>query len=277
VSDVLAERKTSGPVAVEYWAARLLNVDMLEGLVDWETVERLDPYISELRAHKDEEEIGKLRRASETIDAVLERVVERIEAGMTEAEIERMIHREILESEADGIGTLFVTSGPRTASPWAQTSDRTIAEGEPIMMDVGTVYQGYYSDVTRTYALGEPAENDWVEIYKIVQEAARASRTAVKPGVPAREIDRAARSVIEEAGYGEHFPHRLGHGLGLGVHENPAIVDDNDAPLAEGNTFALEPGIYIDGVGGVRIEDNVAVTASGREVLSSAPRDLKII
>jgi Xaa-Pro aminopeptidase len=277
VAEVLEDRGPLGAVAVEYWSTRLVGTDFVEGLVDWDDVERLDPYISEIRARKDDDELDNLRRACETIDAVLESVVQRIEAGMTEAEIERMIRREILESDADGVGTLFVVSGARTASPWAQTSDRTVRRGEPIMMDVGTVYQGYYSDVTRTYSLGEPDDDEWTEIYGIVQEAARDARTAVEAGVPAREIDGAARTVIEAAGYGDQFPHRLGHGLGLGVHERPVIVDDNDAPLAAGNVFALEPGIYLDGIGGVRIEDNVAVTETGVEVLSTADRSLRVI
>jgi len=277
VSSVAKERGSLGPCAFEYHSSRLLCLDIFEGSVTWDDMEPLDPYTPEMRARKDETEIEKLRQASETIDAVLEDVTDQIEPGMTESEVEKLIHRYILDSEADGIGTLFAISGPRTASPWAQTSDRKLVEGEPLMLDVGTVYEGYYSDITRTYSLGEPNEQEWVEIYEIVQSAAREARNAAGEGVSVRDVAHAARSVIKDAGYGEYYPHRLGHGIGLGVHEKPIMVDDNEAQISEGNVFALEPGIYVDGLGGVRIEDNIAVTSTGTDVLSTTPRELEII
>jgi len=277
VSSVAKERGSLGPCAFEYHSSRLLCLDIFEGSVTWDDMEPLDPYTPEMRARKDETEIEKLRQASETIDAVLEDVTDQIEPGMTESEVEKLIHRYILDSEADGIGTLFAISGPRTASPWAQTSDRKLVEGEPLMLDVGTVYEGYYSDITRTYSLGEPNEQEWVEIYEIVQSAAREARNAAGEGVSVRDVAHAARSVIKDAGYDEYYPHRLGHGIGLGVHEKPIMVDDNEAQISEGNVFALEPGIYVDGLGGVRIEDNIAVTSTGTDVLSTTPRELEII
>lgn len=142
-----------------------------------------------------------------------------------------------------------------------------------MIVDFGVVVDGYVSDLTRTFALGEP-DPEWREIYEVVREANAAGRAAVRPGIPAEAVDRAARAVIEAAGYGRYFTHRTGHGLGLEVHEPPSIVAGNTTPLEPGMTFTIEPGIYLPGKGGVRIEDDVVVTESGGESLTTFPREL---
>jgi Xaa-Pro dipeptidase len=141
------------------------------------------------------------------------------------------------------------------------------------MFDIGVYANGYASDITRTFALGEPSA-ECKKIYDIVLAANEASIKAVKPGVTFASIDKAARDVIEQAGYGQYFIHRLGHGLGIDVHEFPSVHGNNEVLLAEGNVFTIEPGIYVPGVGGVRIEDDVLVTKDGVEVLTSYPKEL---
>jgi len=277
VSQIVNDRGPLGTAAIEFHSARLLNEHIFDEFVDWSNITNLDPYISELRATKDGGEIERLRRASAIIDDMLEDVIDEIEAGMTEPTVQKLIYRHIMESEADDVGSVFVASGSRSASPWAQTSKRTLSRGDPVMMDVGAVYDGYYSDITRTYSLGEPQDGEWVKIYDVVRDAVRAALDAIEPETSAGEVDDAARSVIEAAGYGDAFPHRLGHGLGLSIHEKPHVVGDSDSPLRESNAFAIEPGIYIDGLGGVRIEDNVVVTSTGPDVLSTSDRELRII
>ena len=163
-------------------------------------------------------------------------------------------------------------AGPNAASPHAVPSDRPIQPGETIVVDCGAIVGGYAADITRTFAIGA-LEPEMARVYEIVQAANAAGRAAAGPGVPAEEVDRAARAVIEEAGYGECFTHRTGHGLGLEVHEPPYIVAGNERVLKPGMTFTVEPVIYLPGRGGVRIEDDVVVTPTGAESLTTFPRE----
>jgi Xaa-Pro dipeptidase len=167
----------------------------------------------------------------------------------------------------------IVVAGPNSASPHAGPSDRPLAEGDLVVIDWGTVYEGYRSDITRTFVLGAPTP-EMERMQDAVLAANQSGRLTVRPGTPARDVDRASRRAITLAGYGEFFIHRTGHGLGLETHEPPYIVEGNLDLLQEGMTFTVEPGIYIPDVGGVRIEDNVVVTAEGCTTLTSLPRDL---
>jgi Xaa-Pro dipeptidase len=195
---------------------------------------------------------------------------------MTEAEVEGILHKAVIDSEADSLGVVIVASGPNTAKPHTNTSDRTIEHGDPLLIDAGVIYEGYYSDITRTFAVGE-ASDEFREIYDVVQEAAASARDAVVEGVPLQEIDRASRTVIEDAGYGDDYPHRVGHGLGLEGHEPPYLVEGNDQPLDVGHAFTVEPGIYVEGFAGVRVEDDMVLTEDGPEVLTAFPRDLQVL
>lgn len=154
--------------------------------------------------------------------------------------------------------------------------ERKIQKGDFILFDLGVVYKGYCSDITRTVAFGEPDEEKR-KIYETVKKAEQAAIDLVRPGVKARDLDKAARDVITDAGYGEYFTHRLGHGLGISVHEFPSITGTNELELQEGMVFTIEPGIYNPEVTGVRIEDDVVVTADGVEVLTKFPKELRII
>jgi Xaa-Pro dipeptidase len=227
-------------------------------------------------SRKDETEIDALREAAAIIDRVLADVTAGIEPGMTERAVAREIHEHVLDSDADDLGVLIVASGPNTAKPHTNTSDREIQDGDPVIIDAGVVYRGYYSDITRTYMVGSDSERIR-ELHEHTREAAKVARETVEPERELQTIDQAARAVIEEAGYGDYFPHRVGHGLGLEGHEPPYLVEGNDAPLEVGHAVTVEPGIYVEGVGGVRVEDDVVVTEDGAEVLTSSPRELRVL
>lgn len=275
--DLRAERDLSGRVAAEFRSTRLLEFEVVETAFDWPAVVDLGPAVGRLRARKDDAEIDRMRRAAGLIDEILAATVETVEPGTTEADIEAEMRKRALDSPADGFGVGVVTSGPRTARPHAGTGDRTVEAGDPLMIDAGVVVDGYYSDVTRTFAVAGEPDDEWLEIYDVVRRAARAARDRVAAGVELQAVDRAAREVVEAAGYGEAFPHRVGHGLGLEGHEPPYLVDGNESSLAVGHAFTVEPGVYVDGLGGVRIEDDLVLAGDGPEVLTGTPRDLRVL
>lgn len=279
-SDAFAEltdaRPVEGDVAMEFRSSRLVEFEVVESAFGWHDVVDLEDAAAHLRSHKDETEIANLRRAAELIDDILATTVDVVEPGMTEAEVQSVLHKEVIDSDADELGVVIVASGPNTAKPHTNTSERTIQHGDPLMIDAGVLYEGYYSDITRTFAVGE-ASDEFREIYDVVQEAARSARDAVAEGVPLEEIDRASRDVIEDAGYGDDYPHRVGHGLGLEGHEPPYLVEGNESPLDVGHAFTVEPGVYVEGFAGVRVEDDMVLTEDGPEVLTSFPRDLQVL
>lgn len=269
-------RRVEGTVAMEFRSSRLVEYQVVAGVYDWGDVVDLEADAAALRARKDEVELDHLRRACELIDDLLEATVSGVEPGMTEADVEARLHKAVIDSDADALGNVIVASGPRTARPHTNTSDREIEYGDPLMIDAGVIYEGYYSDITRTFAVGEASEA-FEEIYDVVQKSAAAAREAAVEGVPLQEIDRASREIIEEAGYGDDYPHRVGHGLGLEGHEPPYLVEGNDQPFEVGHAVTIEPGVYVEGLGGVRVEDDVVLTEDGPEVLTSFPRDLRVL
>jgi Xaa-Pro dipeptidase len=196
---------------------------------------------------------------------------------MTEREATRRLIQACFAAGADALAfEPIVVAGPNAALPHATPSDRPIGPGELMIVDFGAVVDGYASDLTRTFVLGEP-DPEAARIYAVVREANAAGRAAVRPGIPAEAVDQAARAVIEDAGYGPYFPHRTGHGLGLEVHEPPYLVAGDTTPLQTGMVFTVEPGIYLSGKGGIRIEDVVVVTENGGESLTAFPRELRSI
>ena len=188
------------------------------------------------------------------------------------ADLDRLLH----EHGHDRVDFTIVGSGPNSASPHHHSGDRVIAPGDAVVMDFGGVANGYYSDITRTVFVGEPTEEQR-RVYDTVRAAQQAAFEAVRPDVPAHEVDRAARTVIEDAGFGEFFVHRTGHGIGIEIHEPPYIVEGNETPLQPGMTFSDEPGIYLPGKFGVRIEDQLVVTDDGAQRLNAAARDLVVV
>jgi Xaa-Pro dipeptidase len=233
-----------------------------------------DELISALRGIKDDDEIATMERAVAVAEQAMNTLLPNIQIGMSEKQIAAMLTQELLDAGADSVAFgPIVASGPNSAIPHAVPTDRQIQEGDLLLFDWGAIIDGYASDITRTFAVGE-INPELQEIYEAVRLANEAGKSAVRPSTAAQEVDRAARWVIKQAGYGEKFIHRTGHGLGLEVHEEPSLVTGNMVSLQAGNIFTVEPGIYLDGHGGVRIEDDVLVTTEGHRSLTSLPRDL---
>lgn len=229
-----------------------------------------------LRAVKDEEELEALRAAGAGADAAFEDIRRVRFAGRAEREVAADLDRFLRDHGHASVDFTIVGSGPNAASPHHEPSDRVIVEGDAVVLDFGGVAQGYCSDITRTVFVGAPSAEQR-SVYGIVRAAQQAAFEAVRPGVEAQAVDRAARDVIEAAGYGDRFIHRTGHGIGREVHEPPYIVAGNATRLAPGMTFSDEPGIYLPGDFGVRIEDQVAVTTTGAERLNEATRELVVV
>lgn len=227
--------------------------------------------VAPLRLRKDEAELDALRRAG----AVADRVVDEVRAlgdaavGLTEVELAADIERRLVDAGGDGASfEVIVGSGPNGAKPHHSHGDRVVEAGDPVVLDFGTRVDGYPSDQTRTVVFaGDPSE-EFVDVHEVVCDAQKAAVDAVEPGVTAGTVDAAARDVIEAAGYGEQFIHRTGHGVGLDVHEEPYIVAGSDVELEPGMVFSVEPGVYLPGQFGVRIEDLVVVTEDGCERLN---------
>lgn len=263
-------------LGVEYTAMRVLELRSIEQAAPEVVVGDATPILAALRMTKDAQELAAMRAAVHIVERTLEVAISQIKVGMTEralANIWDAAMREI--GSAPSFGTI-VASGPNAANPHHSNTDRAFQPGDLIIMDGGAVYQGYASDITRTVVLGEPSA-EARRLYELVQAANAAGRAAARPGASGEQVDQAARTVITQGGYGAQFLHRTGHGLGLDVHEPPYMVAGNTAPLTLGMTFTIEPGIYVPGVGGVRIEDDVVITADGAESLTTFNRDLIVL
>jgi Xaa-Pro aminopeptidase len=225
-------------------------------------------FVEKLRVAKSEEELGLIRRAVLLNETVFQEAFNKLKPGMTEKEAARLIENtmRIKGAECPSFETI-VAGGPNGAMPHAVPTDRPLQQGEPIIIDMGLVLDGYCSDMTRTVFLGEPDQRA-VELARIVRKAQLAATNAIRAGKKASDIDRAARDIIKKAGYGDKFGHGLGHGVGLAVHEAPAVNRRNHKKLQAGMVITVEPGIYIPGWGGIRLENMVVVTEKGCEVLN---------
>ncbi|WP_422740383.1 M24 family metallopeptidase [Micromonospora sp. WMMD729] len=231
--------------------------------------------LRELRIRKSPAEVAALAEAGAAIDEVHLRMGEWLRPGRTEAEVATDIAAAIRAARHVSVDFVIVAAGPNGASPHHGTSDRPIGVGEPVVVDIGgTMPTGYRSDCTRTYLAGGPAPADFVEYYAVLHAAQRAAVAAVRPGITAAAADAAARAPITAAGYGDAFVHRTGHGIGLDGHEEPYLVAGNDRPLEAGMAFSIEPGIYLAGRHGARIEDIVVCTTDGVQRLNTTPTEL---
>lgn len=268
---------TGERIGVEERAMRLLEWNALLRAFPLRRTEPADLLLAGLRMAKDDAELGAMRRAARALEQGLQATLEQLRPGMTERQVARAWQWATADLGVDGIGEEpIVVAGPRGASPHNVPSDRPIGHGELVTLDWVVSVDGYYADITRTVAVGEPGP-ERRRIYELVRQANEAGRAAVRPGVAAEAVDHAARAVITAGGYGPHFLHRTGHGLGLEVHEPPYIVAGNTLLLPAGVTFTVEPGIYIEGLGGVRIEDDIVVTAEGGESLTTMGRELLVL
>ncbi len=236
----------------------------------------LGTVIGDLQQVKDAGEIEKIKRAAEITDTVFRQVCPMIVPGISELDIAAEISYQIRRNggEKEGFESI-VASGPRSAMPHARTSSRMVQENEFVILDFGAVFEGYHADLTRTVLCGEP-DRKKKEIYTTVLEAQRSAINSAKHGISAAGLDAVARNVIAERGFGEFFGHGLGHGLGLEIHEAPRLAPSFKSRLKSGNVVTIEPGIYVPGLGGVRIEDDVLITKNGCEVLTHSPKNLKI-
>ncbi|MFC4062184.1 M24 family metallopeptidase [Planomonospora corallina] len=230
-----------------------------------------------LRMRKSPAEVAALREAGAAIDAVHAQVPGFLKPGRTEREVGRDIADAIIAAGHETVDFVIVGSGPNGASPHHELSDRVIQAGEPVVVDIGgQMPSGYCSDSTRVYSVGRPPA-DFLRYYDVLQRAQEAACAAVRPGVRCEEVDAAAREVITAEGYGEYFIHRTGHGIGLETHEEPYIVAGNAEPLAPGFAFSVEPGVYLPGAHGARIEDIVICTEDGGARVNHSPRELAIV
>lgn len=234
--------------------------------------------LAELFMAKEPAELAELKRAGEAIDRVHARVPEFLVAGRTEAQVAAELDRLIMD-EHESVDFVIVGSGENGANPHHDFSERVLEDGDVVVVDLGgTLDSGYHSDCTRTYIVGgDPAKADpeVVKAYEVLFRAHQAAVTAARPGITAGELDAVARGVIEEAGYGEYFTHRLGHGIGLAGHEDPFIIAGNDTALQANMAFSIEPGIYLPGKWGMRLEDIVYLDEDGAVSLDNVSRDLR--
>jgi Xaa-Pro aminopeptidase len=235
------------------------------------------PVLRQLRMIKDNSEIDALRKAGAAIDRVHARVPEFLLPGRTEADVAADIAEAIVAEGHSEVAFVIVGSGPHGADPHHECSDRTLQAGDIVVVDIGGSYEpGYNSDSTRTYSIGEP-DPKVAQQYSVLQRAQQAAIAAVRPGVTAEQVDAVARGVLSQAGLGDVFVHRTGHGIGLSVHEEPYIVTGNRMPLKQGMAFSVEPGIYFKGRWGARIEDIVIVTPYGAEPVNHRPHELMVV
>jgi Xaa-Pro dipeptidase len=261
-------------VGAEGLRMRLMEAQLLERYTGGGRLVMAEDLMADLRMEKDVHELDQMRSAIAVTEAALKATMDQVEAGMTEREVASSLSAELLRGGGDELAfSPIVVVGSNAALPHAVPGNHVIEGGEPIIVDCGASFGGYLADITRTFVIGDLNE-ELSHVYGVVRAANAAGRAAVGPGVSAETVDQAARAAIEEAGYGEHFIHRTGHGLGLDVHEPPYIVAGNGRLLEPGMTFTVEPGIYLPGLGGVRIEDDVLVTEDGAETLTTFTREL---
>ena len=232
--------------------------------------------VEELRAVKDAEEVRRIAAAAALTDEVYRWAVERGLGGRTERRVARDCEARIRELDAEPSFPPIVAAGPNGALPHAEPGEREIEAGELVVFDMGAQLDGYCSDCTRTFATGDPG-TEARGVYELVRGAQQAALEAIREGAGGRDVDGVARSLIEEAGHGERFGHGTGHGVGLEVHESPRLAASSEDQLSAGNVVTVEPGVYLPGRFGVRIEDLVVVTADGHENLSGLDKDLLLV
>ena len=237
----------------------------------------LEDEVGKLRWAKDPEELGLIERAQELTDIGFAQLLTRFREGMTERELALELDWAMLRAGAEAVAfDTVVAFGEQAAEPHHSPTDRALRRGDVVKLDFGAVHEGYHSDMTRTVAFGEPSE-EMRKVYRVVLDAQLAGIEAVHAGAKCGEVDKASRSLIEAAGYGEAFTHSLGHGVGLEIHEDPTLRAASEQALPAGTVVTVEPGIYLPGIGGVRIEDMVTVTATGCIPMPSSSKELIIL
>lgn len=277
--EAAAARLPAGRLGVEGRALRFLELELLERAEIGD--ERVDASeaLAQLRMRKSAAELAKMEHAVALAEAAFREVQPAIAVGMRERELASMLVQALHAAGSDPAlpFTPIVASGPNAADPHHFPGDRKLAKGDLLIVDWGATHTGYFSDITRTFVVAAEPTEAQLAAHGAVRAAARAARTLATHGVLAGEVDAAARNALSEAGYGEFFIHRTGHGLGLEVHEEPYINENSPTVLEPGMTFTVEPGVYIPTIGGIRIEDDLVITEGGSRNLTSLPRDLLVV
>ena len=273
VAAELLDRDASYAVSDSAWSMHLLGLQQVLPGTRYRAMTQCLPM---LRAVKDDNELARLAAAGAAADATFLEVLGVRFAGRRENEVAADLAGLLREFGHEQVDFTVVGSGPNGANPHHEAGERVIVEGDAVVLDFGGLKHGYGSDTTRTVSVGEPSPV-LVEVHGIVREAQQAAFEAVRPGVPCQEIDRVARAVITQAGYGEQFIHRTGHGIGVTTHEPPYMVEGEEQPLRPGMCFSIEPGIYLNGRFGVRIEDIVTVTTDGGLRLNNTDHGLAVV
>lgn len=267
--------KVTGRFALEKSYMTISQLEQFNQQIPTFSYEDIETYIWQMRANKSENEIAKIKQAIAISEQALQYTWDQIKIGMTELEVKAELEYQMTIFGADAIAfETIVLSGKRAALPHGSAGDTKINRGDFLLFDFGVTKDGYHSDLTRTCIVGEGTEEQ-IKIYNTVREANERAIQTVKTGTKLQMIDKVARLFIEEQGYGKYFTHRIGHGLGLDVHEYPSIHSNNEELIQEGLLFTIEPGIYVPEIGGVRIEDDIYITSDGKvEVLSSFTKEL---
>lgn len=262
-----------GVLGVEYRFMRVLERELLAEALDG-ALRYTDStgLIAELRMVKDDTEVQWMQQAARLCDSAMAAAHQFIRPGVTEADVAAQVNAHLERAGHQGKREVYVASGPRSAIPHAGPTERVLAPGELCWVDLVLTHHEYVGDITRTFSVG-PVSGEAAEVFRIVHDAQARARAAARPGVTGAEIDAVARDHISAAGYGDRFTHRTGHGLGLETHEEPYMVGSNHRPLVAGNAFTIEPGVYVPGLGGVRIEDDLVIMPGGAQVLTQYPRD----
>lgn len=272
----LVQKEGLRELGFEETTVSFLEYSVLEEIIDAQLIP-ISGMIEELREIKDEEEIAIIEKACSIADLAYDHILKMIQPGMTEIEVANQLDFYMRSLGAAGVSfETIVASGLRSAMPHGVASKKIIEQGDLITIDFGCYYEGYVSDMTRTFAIGDPGEQ-LKEIYQIVLEAQLAVLEVAKPGVTGKQLDAVARDYITKHGYGEAFGHSTGHGIGLEIHEGPNVSVRAEKQFVPGNIITDEPGIYLPGIGGVRIEDDLLITSDGNRVLTHSPKELIIL
>lgn len=285
VDDVKTWQEDEDPIALAGKLLTRAKIVGVEGTTNYATMAALSaaaapkiedgtPVFDALRMIKSEEEQAFIREAARRTNLAISETHKRMHAGMSESEVARILEEEFTRQGVRGGG--LVQFGPSSAFPHGAPAERRLAKGDAVLIDCGCGVRGYHSDITRTVSFGPPAD-EFRKVYATVDRAQVAGIEALKTGAAGEDVDRAARKVIEDAGYGKEFTHRVGHGLGMDGHEQPYLVRGNKKPLATGNVQTIEPGIYIPDRFGVRIEDDYVVRAEGAKSLSVRPGEMAVL
>jgi Xaa-Pro aminopeptidase len=272
VADLIGSRLRAA-IDDRTWAVFLLDLQAALPSTEFASARELT---AALRLIKEPAEVDLMRRAAEAVDRVAARLATHPFAGKTERRLSREVIDMTREEGCETVDFAIVASGPNGASPHHEPDERVIGTGDSVVIDFGGTVEGYHSDTTRTFHVGEPSA-DYRAVYEVVRNAQAAAADAVRPGVEAQSVDAVARTIIADAGFGDYFIHRLGHGIGLDVHEDPYLVTGNSQSLEPGMAFSIEPGIYLPGRFGVRIEDIVVCTEAGVDRLNRSPRELVVV